>query len=74
MRPSGHTTFSRKVVSFITGFALVACLAVTGLIGASTVASASDRDESYHQDYVFGEPKEPSNAWRIARGGRLYDK
>jgi mono/diheme cytochrome c family protein len=39
----------------------------------STVASASDRDEGYHQDYIHGVPAAPSEAWTLANGGRLYD-
>ena len=67
-------TLPKRVVGIIAGIGAVSCLFVFGLIGASSVISASDRDEFYHQDYIFGEPAEPSDAWRIARGGRLYDK
>ena len=36
-------------------------------------ASASDKGEEYHRDYVHGVPAEPTEAWTLASGGRLYD-
>jgi thiosulfate dehydrogenase len=36
-------------------------------------AQASDRDEAYHQDYIFGVPVDPTEAWSLANGARLYD-
>ncbi len=30
-------------------------------------------DEAYHADFIFGAPAEPTIAWAITRGGRLYD-
>ncbi|SLN48086.1 Cytochrome c [Roseovarius litorisediminis] len=36
-------------------------------------ATAKDRDESYHADFVFGAPAESTEAWEVTRGGRLYD-
>lgn len=36
-------------------------------------AHASDRDESYHEDFIHGTPADPSEAWVITSGGRLYD-
>ena len=36
-------------------------------------AIASDRDETYHQDYIYGAPADPSEAWLMANGARLYD-
>ena len=37
-------------------------------------AGASDqKDESYHQDYIYGAPETPSESWMISLGGRLYD-
>lgn len=31
------------------------------------------KDESYHQDYIYGAPAQPTDAWIMSRGGRLYD-
>ncbi len=36
-------------------------------------AIASERDEAYHQDYIYGAPADPSEAWLMANGARLYD-
>lgn len=36
-------------------------------------SNASERDESYHQDFIFGAPVDPSEAWMITSGGRIYD-
>ncbi len=35
--------------------------------------SASERDEEYHRDYIYGAPADPSDAWTLASGARLYD-
>ena len=44
------------------------------LFGLSAVTvSASERDEEYHRDYIYGAPPEPSEAWILAKGARLYD-
>jgi thiosulfate dehydrogenase len=34
---------------------------------------ASERDEEYHRDYIYGAPADPSEAWTLASGARLYD-
>lgn len=52
----------------------IAC--VTGLLAGAAVAqsvSEHKHDESYHADFIFGAPLEPSEAWAMSRGGRLYD-
>jgi thiosulfate dehydrogenase len=37
-------------------------------------ANTSDEDdEAYHRDYIYGVPAEPSEAWTLAKGARLYD-
>ncbi|MDH3669064.1 MAG: cytochrome c [Paracoccaceae bacterium] len=36
-------------------------------------AAASERDEAYHRDYIYGVPDDPSEAWLMANGARLYD-
>ena len=48
----------------------------TALIAAFLIAGpavAQEHDESYHADYIFGAPLEPTEDWIITRGGRLYD-
>lgn len=40
---------------------------------SGSVAQASERDEEYHRDYIYGAPTEPSEAWLLAKGARLYD-
>ncbi|MBT8426164.1 MAG: cytochrome c [Silicimonas sp.] len=36
-------------------------------------ATAQQHDEHYHGDYIYGAPDDPSEAWILTRGGRLYD-
>lgn len=36
-------------------------------------AFTSERDEEYHRDYIYGVPADPSEAWELAKGARLYD-
>jgi thiosulfate dehydrogenase len=47
------------------------------LIAASSLAldvlANDDDDEAYHYNYMFGAPGDPSLAWTLAVGGRLYD-
>ncbi len=47
--------------------ALIVAFLVTG------AAVAQEHDESYHADFIFGAPLQPTEAWIITRGGRLYD-
>ena len=58
------TIFSRKVIAIALGL-LVPTIATQGL--------ADEKDESYHQDFIYGVPAEPTEAWIMSRGGRLYD-
>lgn len=48
--------------------ALAICL-LFGPAGAQTLSE----DEAYHADFIFGAPSEPTEAWMMTRGGRLYD-
>ena len=68
-----QTSAQRRRMPF-GGVVAVVCLFVSATVAIGTGVQASDRDEAYHQDYIYGEPIEPTDAWRIARGGRLYDK
>lgn len=45
------------------------------VLGASSSgpAIASDRDEAYQQDYIYGAAADPSEEWLMANGARLYD-
>jgi mono/diheme cytochrome c family protein len=36
-------------------------------------AQATREDESYHADFIFGAPVDPTEAWVLSRGGRIYD-
>jgi len=51
--------------------AVLAVLTVA-LLPLPAVADAG-ADEEYHRDYIFGAPAQPSEAWIMSRGGRLYD-
>lgn len=48
--------------------AIAACL-LSGSAGAQSL----EKDEAYHADFIFGAPSEPTEAWTLTRGGRLYD-
>lgn len=74
MKYSVNQAAVRRLRTVVCSIGATTCLSVMVMAGNLTVASASDRDEAYHQDYIYGEPLEPTDAWRIARGGRLYDK
>jgi len=36
-------------------------------------ADAHDASEAMHDNYIFGRPAQPSEAWMISIGGRIYD-
>lgn len=53
-------------------------LAALAVVVAVPLLAAADEDEdeddeAYHYNYMFGAPREPSTAWTLAVGGRLYD-
>lgn len=59
-----------------------ALAAVIGLGLVNSTAHADEKEayeereadrEAYHKDYIHGVPQAPSEAWMLARGGRLYD-
>jgi thiosulfate dehydrogenase len=51
-----------------------AAVAILALAFAPLPAAADkEEDEEYHRDYIFGAPTEPTEAWILSRGGRLYD-
>jgi mono/diheme cytochrome c family protein len=52
---------------------VAAAVSIFLLPAAITTGMASERDEAYHRDYVYGAPDVPSEAWMNARGARLYD-
>ena len=56
----------------------VAAVLLTGAAGPISAQSPEQTDEvedrGYYQSYVFGRPDEPSRAWLLAYGGRLYDR
>jgi len=51
----------------------VTALALSCLAGAASAQSEGDHDESYHADFIFGAPIDPTEAWMLTRGGRIYD-
>ncbi|MDH5410741.1 MAG: c-type cytochrome [Alphaproteobacteria bacterium] len=64
----------RTSLSFLLSRLVIAAMAFGLLAPVSVGAYAAERkDESYHADYIFGAPADPSEAWIMSRGGRLYD-
>ncbi|MDX2155458.1 MAG: cytochrome c [Hyphomicrobiaceae bacterium] len=55
---------------------LVVLAGLTAIAGAA-VAQEAAKDKAEHksalQEFVHGKPADPSNAWRLAAGGRIYD-
>jgi mono/diheme cytochrome c family protein len=65
--------FRRTVRGAGSGLCLAA-LAVGTVFAPAGGALAQDfQDKGFYQSYVFGTPDEPSEAWLLAYGGRLYD-
>ncbi len=64
----------RTVLSFLLSRLIIAAAALGLLASAGAPAYAdSKEDEEYHRDYIYGAPTEPTEAWIMSRGGRLYD-
>jgi cytochrome c553 len=54
--------------------AMTAMLALAALpAGAQDVHGDHNEHEEYHADYIYGRPADPTEAWILARGGKLYD-
>ena len=64
---------SRKIRRGLWPLASAVALALILAPGVPQQATGSERDEEYHRDYIFGAPAEPSDAWVLASGARLYD-
>ena len=69
--PGSHRLLWRAVIA-------VLAFVITMVDDSSAVVAQSvdDRiyeDKGFYQSYVFGVPDEPSEAWLLAYGGRLYD-
>ncbi len=58
--------------------------AIAALVGIGFISLGARADEKrdhdngaqgedYHRDFIYGVPGKPSEAWQLARGGRLYD-
>jgi len=43
------------------------------LVVTAVNAQVSKEDESYHADFIYGAPADPTEAWVLSRGGRIYD-
>lgn len=55
---------------------LLLLLAVAAMALSNAGLAQDDRDienEGFYQSYVFGKPDQPSETWKIAYGGRLFD-
>lgn len=69
-----------------TGTWLWRCAGLTALALGAVVSGVALAEEPYHgenhrsehgaeqQDFIHGAPQEPSRAWTLAAGGRIYDK
>ncbi len=51
----------------------VAAIAAALLFLGSQTSAADRDDEQYHRDYIYGTPADPTEAWTLAKGARLYD-
>ena len=71
MRSNNLTVHMKKIMRLPLVGAALAVLALT----LSPLPAAADKgaEEEYHRDYIFGAPAQPSEAWIMSRGGRLYD-
>jgi thiosulfate dehydrogenase len=64
---------TRTLVGRINRLSVILPLSLFVLTLASPSANTSERDEEYHRDYIYGVPADPSEAWTLASGARLYD-
>lgn len=48
-------------------------LALATTFGLTGAQAGIAQDESYHEDFIYGWPDQPTEAWILSRGGRLYD-
>lgn len=72
--PPAKTSRAIRLVSPLALAAgLIAGMAGT-LFGQAPEEDADLEGPGYYQSYVFGEPDEASEAWRLSYGGRLYDR
>ena len=64
----------RTILPFLLPRLIIAAAALGLFASAGAPAYAdSKEDEEYHADFIFGAPADPSEAWIMSRGGRLYD-
>ncbi len=42
-------------------------------LAPAAILAADKEDEEYHRDYIYGVPENPTEAWIMSSGGRLYD-
>ncbi len=42
-------------------------------LAPAAILAADKEDEEYHRDYIYGVPENPTEAWILSSGGRLYD-
>jgi thiosulfate dehydrogenase len=67
------TRFDRSRWSAFHPIFAIGALLVLAMPVVVPLAGASERDEEYHRDYIYGVPADPSEAWTLASGARLYD-
>ncbi len=72
------TRFCRTMASFVAAVFVATTLAVSLLVGGPALADEPKAEtdhplEEHETYYVRGFPAEPSEAWVIAMGGRIYD-
>ncbi len=61
----------RRMHSLPTKIGLIVAAAL--LIAPGVVSAADKQGEEYHRDYIYGVPENPTEAWILSSGGRLYD-
>jgi thiosulfate dehydrogenase len=61
-----------RLVLFFMGSAGV-FVAAALFLASPAILAADKEDEEYHRDYIYGVPENPTEAWILSSGGRLYD-
>ncbi len=68
---------NHRVLELVLSLFLATGLVATAggpLLAQSREEAGDIKDRGYYQSYVFGQPDEPSRAWVLSYGGRLYDQ